>query len=326
MTRLPAVFLAVAALGTPQAPEPTRQGPPADPERGVIAVLRRDGVAMPFAAFRGRTWSTPWPVMLTNLDLPIRLEDVPERWWGGARPQGWTAWLTNGRQTEVAPQAPVQFPVHCERRLGLRTNHQPLEPPPPVRVEPFPKDGILATPGIRLEPVEAVPQESGEWGRLAASLIRELNEFEDREISHLVHSAFHHPVQRPDRHSTAVQIEAWYRARLEGGVTVSYVEAVRRYAARPEDEGCGLETVFGGWVIERGEGQRELSLGTRVTYCDRVGVNYMMPFGRTRLHGRDYWIAQLSGWESEWYVVLRLEPERVRLEAEVLAGRRSSCP
>lgn len=326
MTRaLPAVVAAIALL-LAEVPAGARQEASGEPERGLIGVLRRDGIAVPFAAFRSRSWSVPWPVSLANLELPINIEAVPDRWWGGERPQGWTAWLVDGRQASIAPVAPVQFRVHCDRRLGLRTNHQPLEPPPLLPVEPFPKDGLVTTPGVIVQRIEAVPKESGAWGSLAASLIAELNQVEDRELAALTSNGFPHPVPRKARHGTAVQLEAWYRTTIDAGRTIAYVEAVRRYEPRPEDEGCGLETSFSGWVIDTERGRPRMQIGARVTYCDRVGVTYMLPLGRTRLHGREYWIAQLSGWDTEWYAVAQMSPERVQIVAEYFAGRRASCP
>ena len=57
-----------------------------------------------------------------------------------------------------------------------------------------------------------------------------------------------------------------------------------------------------------------------VTYCDRRGVSYMLPFGQIRLNDRVHWIVQMSGQDHEWYAVVEGTPGRVRYVAEHQAG------
>jgi hypothetical protein len=107
---------------------------------------------------------------------------------------------------------------------------------------------------------------------------------------------------------------------------VSYIEASRSYPPGPEDEGCGLETLFNGWVThEKGESEPRAEMQARVTYCDRVGAAFMQPFGRIRLRDRVFWVAQIAGPESEWYTVAQVDSGRVRYVAEYFAGSRESC-
>ena len=56
--------------------------------RLVLGVVRNDGLLLPFAAFDGRKWSTPWPGDIGGPgtpDLPVNLASVPAKWWGGRR-------------------------------------------------------------------------------------------------------------------------------------------------------------------------------------------------------------------------------------------------
>ena len=77
---------------------------------------------------------------------------------------------------------------------------------------------------------------------------------------------------------------------------MSYVEAVRQYPPGPDDKGCGLETLVSGWVHHRDGEMIDVSqLRGKLTYCDRVGVTYMLPFGRVRPQDKSYWVFQLSG-------------------------------
>ena len=61
---------------------------------------------------------------------------------------------------------------------------------------------------------------------------------------------------------------------------MSYVEAVRRFPAGPDDKGCGLITWVRGWVIERVGQDPDIHVTARVTYCDREGVSFMLPLGQ----------------------------------------------
>jgi len=294
-------------------------------DRGSIAVLRRDGLMVPFASFRGTRWVAQWPAGLRGVELPINLESIPERWWSGETPDGWRLWLPGGTPRAVTPAAPQIYRVHCDERIGLRTDYRPAEAPPLLPVEPYPKDGLAATAGIRVEPIASVDPAAPEWRALAVAMLGDFNRAEDRELS-VISAAFSHPVDRDERRQVPVRLESWYRVTLDDGSTVSYIEAVRSYPPGPDDDGCGLETLFSGWVThEKGKERLRADLRARITYCDRVGAAYMQPLGRVRLRDRVYWIAQVAGRESEWYIVVDIGSDRLRYVAEYLAGTRDSC-
>jgi hypothetical protein len=293
-------------------------------ERGVLAVLRRDGVMLPFAAFKGSSWSVPWPEALRYQELPITVASVPDRWWGGWRPDSWEAWLPDGSHRPLELDAPITLRLACNTRLGFKTSYRASLALPPVPTEPFPKEGLAVAGGVRVDPIEIVDRSAAAWGALAIALLGEFDHAEDREISAAAAgSGWRHPVRTSDRRARAVRIESWYRTIDYGnGGTVSWIEAVRSYPPRPEDEGCGLETFFSGWVYhDKGETAPRADLSARLMYCDRVGAAYMLPFGSIRLRQSSYWVYQLAGYDSEWYAVARLGRPRIRVVAEYFAGR-----
>ena len=294
-------------------------------DRGVLAVLRRDGILFPFAAFRGNVWSSPWPGGLRDVELPINLQSIPERWWGGWRPESWRAWLLDGSNREIRGLSPTQFRVHCAMRIGVRTDYRAQEELPVLPAEPFPKDGLAVTAGIAVEPVEIV-KASPDWTTLAVDLLEDFNRVEEAEIATVANYArYRHPFSAGMRRKLPVRIETWYRTRVQDTL-VSYIEAVRSYPPRAEDDGCGLETLFSGWIYHRtGKLVKRKDLGARITYCDRVNAAYMLPFGRIQMKDRVYWVAQYSGHESEWYAVTRLERSGVTPVADYFAGNQESC-
>lgn len=317
-------LIVLLSLGAAQAP------PRSDPDRGTIAVLRRDGLMIPFASFRGTRWVSEWPVARTRgrsstpLERPINLHSIPERWWGGWTPDAWQVVLKDGSTRELTPEAPRLFPAYCAESIGIRTDYRPTLTPPFPPISPYPKDGLAVTSGIRVDPIRSVSDKAPTWSTFPARLIEDFNRAEDREAS-LVSAVWSHPVKREDRHELPVQLESWYVSSVDDGV-VSYIEAVRRYPPGPDDDECGLETLFGGWVIEReGERRPRADLRARITYCDRLGATYMQPFGRIRLRDRFYWIGEVSGQDLEWYTVAEMSGDRVRYVVEYPAGTSRSC-
>ena len=106
-----------------------------------------------------------------------------------------------------------------------------------------------------------------------------------------------------------------------GDERMSYVEAAKKYPVKPEDDGCGLETFVSGWVHHDEARQKvKVKLNAVVTYCDRRGVSYMLPFGQIRVNDRVHWVVQMSGRDHEWYAVVEATPGRARFVAEHQAG------
>ena len=305
-----------------------RQAPAAD--RGVLGVMRRDGLLIPFAAYKGSRWAAPWPATARNLPLPVNLSSIPPAWWGGSAPDSWRLHLAAGTARPLAVNAPRVYRTFCDTRLGLLTDYRSDEPVPMPPPAPYPKDGLATSPGLELLPIESVDRASPEAARLAGTLMPEFDKAEEKTVTLIRNmQGWTHPEKREARRARPVTIEAWYRAPLdEPGWTASYVEAVRSYPPGPKDEGCGLETIFTGWMLENAATPRRahVQLTARVTYCDRRGATYVLPFGRFRVRDQLYWAYQLSGFEHEWYVVARVSPSRVALVVEAYGGGREACP
>ena len=333
-----AVCLSLLALCA-VAQEGQHRPPPADAVRdhdgrGALAVLRRDGLLFPFASFNRDSWRVTWPINLgPHLEIPLTRDAIPKGWWGTRSPDQWRAHLTSGDHGDHGDNvvlelgSPEVFPSFCGRRLGVRTTYRSDQPLPPVRVDPFPKDGLAISGGVPLEPIESVNRTSPEWPAMAVSLLKEFDRVEARSIALVrAHTGWRHPLPADKRRIYPVRLESWYRSPSgEPGWTVSYVEAVRPYPPGPEDEGCGLETLVSGWLHHRdGQLMEGSQLSAKLTYCDRVGATYMLPFGRIRPKDQMYWVFQLSGWESEWYEVVSVRPEKVRYVLEV-SGAGGRC-
>ena len=317
MTRL--VLACVLALGmAPVLPAPAPETAPF-----LMGVLRRDGFVLPFAAWDGKRWGTPWPADIRAQDLPIGLEDVPERWWGKPGPQSaLVRWADGSKHGTVALERPVRMPVMCSVRMALRSDYKSKDPLPPPFEQPFPKDGLLVSGDQTVLALPAVPRSSSEWSSSAVVLLPEFNKMEDAAIASF--TAWRHPVSRGQRARMPIEVEALYRVPMdEEGWAAYYIEAIRRYPPGPDDEGCGLVTFASGWIRLGPKGRPLFDIGARVTYCDRKGAGYMLPLGVLTLDGKAFWVYQMSGHDREWYVVARPTPRAIELHVEYAAGL---CP
>jgi hypothetical protein len=312
--------LAIASLGVVSAaPQP----------RFNVAVLRRDGLLIPFASYNGRAWSVPWPGAGIGVALPISLGDIPKGWWGDV-PAGaaWTAWLPDNEARPVKLIKPVHVPIFCGAHLALATDYRGAaltEREPTV-----PKDGIATAGEIKVEPITQISVNAPDAAVMVGMITDKFNEEETLAAEHF--TEWVHPYSKAMRARAPITLETFYRAIEQvpqGELRTSYVEAVRRYPALTGDNGCGLVTFARAWITEVAGKKPIINLGARVTYCDRADVSFIQPFGRVvvpavRGKGSDvYWIYQLSSWRDEFYSVAQVSAEGMKPVVVVAGG---GCP
>ena len=296
--------------------------PAADETRPfALAVLRRDGIAAPFAAFDGRRWRTPWPAEVTRRELPITLADVPSGWWGlEQRPERLALWRDGSRAGEVAITGLTMARPMCQPRIAVRSDYPVAPPVPPPFERPYPKAGLLVAGEAAIGPIEHVPKGSDRWNDALARITREFNEVETGAAGAFTN--WRHPVRADDRRLVPITIEALYAAPVDAsGWTAAFVEAVRRYPpGRDDRDGCGPLTYASGWILYGPGNRSRVRLSARITYCDRFGIRYMLPFGTVAAGGKTYWVFQFSGYESEWYEVMRPTPGGIETHVSYHAG------
>ena len=177
-------------------------------------------------------------------------------------------------------------------RIGLVTDYHSTEPLPMPPTDPYPKDGLVSSTNLDLLPIESVDRAAPDMSRLAQTLIPDFDKAEEKTLKLIRNrEGWRHPASPATRKATPVTIEAWYRAPMdEPGWIASYIEAVRAYPPGPGDGGCGLQTVFTGWMHANVDDPKKTrgQLTARVTYCDRRGVKYMLPFGRFHIGPQQY--------------------------------------
>ena len=304
-------------------------GQPAEAPRLMLGVLRNDAIVLPFAAFDGKRWSTPWPGSLDDFggasrELPVSLASVPRSWWGGREPGPWKVWPTaTATPRPLTLLSPAMARVGMIRQLGFRTDHPPVLPPVPPSELPFPKVGLAVAGEVDVEPISQVSRLAGTWRTFNDSLRADFDKAEEQALRAIrLRSDWVHPVKREARLQIPTELEAWYVSPLpESGAQLSYIEAVKKYPLTPEDDGCGLETFVSGWVHRGDAAKPETALKAVVGYCDRRAVSYMLPLGRMTLGRRVHWVFQMSGRDHEWYAVIENNQRRIKYVAQYQAGR-----
>lgn len=320
-----ALLLVTAALlvgfDAPLAPSSGSQDRP--PEF-VLGVLRADGIVTPFATFDGRRWRARWPDRVRNIDLPISLEDVPENWWGvEPPPRTMTIWRDGQTRGTVTLGNPTMARPMCEPRIALKSDYEPAPTAPPPFERPYPKEGLVISADVPLEPIASVERGSAEWNRAIILITEEFNRRENAAAR--AFTSWVHPYNERQRKGIPITLEALYRSPTEDPEwTAYYVEAVRQYPSGPRDkDDCGLTTFVQGWLMVGPRNQARVRLSANVAYCDRKGASYMLPWALFRARDKVYWIFQFSGFEEEWYEVA--EPKRGGVTSHV-AYRVGFCP
>jgi hypothetical protein len=276
-----------------------------------LAVLRQDGVLIPFATFDGQ-WRNHWPEPRPAFEVPIALDDVDRSWWPDQRPQvQWALWLPDGRQQPLTALGPAWIRAQCLANIGLRTDYRHPDLVAPPDAAPYPKVGlaIAATEGLNpiVEPVAILDEDSDDWRRLRPLVTRALDAAESQAIKR---AGFKHPYSVRERMGTPVSLEALYRApAATPGTFVYLMEFARRHLEKDpgkmQDPPCDLITYASAWVFWGTTGPERPTVHAVVTDCYRWNATFALPLGVLRgADRRPVWVIQGSGWGHEAYAIL----------------------
>jgi hypothetical protein len=285
-----------------------------------LAIVRRDGMMFPFAAYDGKHFSNPWPPPEKTVTAPITVRDIPKDWWLHHEPMNdWTFFPLNaegGSQRVIHVTGTAWFPAYCLQAIGLRTDYKPTVLPPPPRIQPYPKDGVAVAGDTTISPIEIVKDPNDKTAvALRTRLTEVVNPKEDAIIKQYLHQSWLHPYTAQEREETPITLEALYRVPHDvGGKDVYYFEAVKRYFwPKKLQEKCDLVTFASGWFTT-GEGDTtvgKLTPDVKVTSCDFENVGFMLPLGTVTIDRKRLWITQWSNWNAEVYTIMEPREEDV---------------
>ena len=282
---------------------------PERPASFTVGVLRRDAFVVPFMTYDGKQWKNYWPKPAENADVPLSFRNVPKGWWGPAGPrESWQIWTPDTPPTTVKVRQPDWVSSYCHRVVGLRTDYQPRFRPPPLSVNPYPKDGLAVSPPRPVEPIEIVAPDSPEHDEVLEAIHARFSKLEHEALLNLPRAHASNPRLIPDPprerdllSMPPLTIEALYAHGTSH--RVYFLEGAREYK---KDGACTIVVLARGMVArESGKFSTDgINISIGYSACDRSGATYMWPLGVMSLPGGTYWIAQISGWNRESYSII----------------------
>ena len=307
-----------APLDLPAADQPT-------PGPFTLGVMRRDGVMIPFAQYDGRNWRNDWPTPFSEVDVPISLPNVPKRWWGKVPAASeWVFWETGGTPRPVKIAAPLLYDAHCVSNIGLKTDYRATQPVPPPIIHHHPKDGLVVTGGVRIEPIEVLRDHMPEWKEALNWLGPHVDAIEKRSETSWTWPGAGSSFNSRRRAEIPFVLEVLCRTPgLTPGSYVYYFEALRRYPIPPQRSSMAREfTAFSrGYVLPGRPPDRTVdSAELEGSILMQPDFDYMYPLGAIRVGAKLFWVAQWSGRGRERYTVTQMDAKKVKTVVNTAGG------
>ncbi|MCA1613486.1 MAG: hypothetical protein LC800_04875 [Acidobacteria bacterium] len=276
----------------------------------LAAVLRADGVVVPFATYWHGYWLTPWPAPAGYPAEENSLFDQPAAWFAqdGEFARDWYAGVPKGGAATLRLRASrlVEVDNHCGKNWGLMTDYPGAKP----GAGGHGNVGLaLSGPGEIVASAKLGPGATG-LGPVRALVRRTFDEDEASQLARpdAAQDAKSFPA-RAARARRAPVITSLHRVELEGGRRLYYFEAERRYP-KPRgarDAACENVSALSGTLLQEGRGvprfvERQFGLSD----CDGKWLSCNFPLGLIRDAGREFLIMLEHGYEDESYAIMEL--------------------
>jgi hypothetical protein len=293
-----------------------------------LAILRRDGLLIPFASYDGQ-WKNHWPPPGKTEDMPLSAADIPKGWWPDKKPI--TAWKVSPigsgpiNLRDVQVKSVNWFIAGCLQAVGLITDYRPMTLPPPPRVRPYPKDALAYAGDVTIDRIDVVGQNDSIVKSIQDALPAEINKKEDAAIDIIGHG-WKHSYTTEERKKVPISLEALYRVpKGMEGRNLYYFEAVKRYFMPKEnvaERSCDLVTFASGWVTLTPQGLLgDLNARVRISSCDYAQARFMLPLGAVVIDDVHHWIVQWSNPAVESYAIMKPNKDgNMEVEFEVFGG------
>ena len=257
-------------------------------------------------------------------ELPVNLEAVPDDWWGGEARH--VAAASSGRRHAPGRRCRRRGSTARSARRGsawrpttVRPNRCRCRRPIPTRKTAWRCRRHRRASNREREPRlagHAAPGDDADGGLRQGGREDAVGNPQPRTLEA---SAQGGGAPGPPGHRRGVVSRADGRARW----TASYIEAGALVPA-PAPATTGMRPRDGLHRVDAPERRRSeqdaVQLTARMTYCDRLGVKYMLPFGRIHVGPQQYWVYQFSGFDQEWYEVARMSPLKMAFVVDPMAA------
>ncbi len=304
-----------------------------------FAILRADGILIPFAHYDNGKWNNTWPEPDTYGPEKLgSIEDIPNSYLGNSKPLQ-IKWHLIGSEKEVNITKPVIFETHCQTNWGLLTDF----------IGPKGKYAYAVKRGIAIDNKETgyganeLENDSGEGARILKFITDSFNSLEDKGIKeelkkeriadlleyhpyinkYLPYSG--QPLSYQVRTAFPIKIKDLYMIEIAPRKEkLYYVEATREYP----DLGyykypCEGISFFKAYIKEDKHGKLSiLNKHLELTDCDMKYAIPATPLGIINIGGNYYLIEEKTYYEAEDYNILRIDDKGLN---EVLSTFGGGC-
>jgi hypothetical protein len=298
-----------------------------------LAILRRDGILLPFVTYDGH-WKSPWPAAGQSPDMPLSVTNIPKEWWPDKKPiLEWNLLPLGSGPASIRPvhaKSVNWYRAGCGQGVGLYTDYKPLILPPPPRVRPYPKDALAFSGDVQIDPIEIVNPKDPIVKSLTDELPADVTLKEDHAIELIATHAWKHSYTAEERKAVPISLEALYRVpKGREGRDFYYFEAVKRYfmpkkEVASEPRSCDLVTFVSGWfgLLPNGS-MDDVNAKVTISSCDYAQASFMLPLGTVVIDDVRHWIVQWSNPSYESYSILKPTDEGME---QIFVSGGGQCP
>jgi hypothetical protein len=290
----------------------------------VVAIVRDDGVLLPFARYADGEWTTPWPAPAPGAMTAERGDPVKN--WLMAEGRLLEEWRvhTGPKAGKTRVKGVTEVANHCTASAGLATDL-----PAARRSRGLHRNlGIAVSDGLDAQPLNEVKHHADETRALAGFLQKAFAESDRAALEARPKTAAGKQAGNPAAGRPAAadfgsfEVRTLLRSNEEvGRGHLYFVGATRPHAPMTARDTCPEESLFQGWFTRSGRGEPEwIDRKVEIADCDGKGTSVLTPLGLLEAGGDDFVVVEEQGYESETYAVYSLGKEGVKRRHAVPGG------
>jgi hypothetical protein len=290
--------------------------PPRPADRVLVALVRSEGIVVPFAEYSDGRWSNAGAGAGSS-------QAVPPVWFvrGGSAPHEWSVILASGARRAAQANSATLVQSHCSPQWGLLSDigDQPL----PLNTLRRQVGAAVSGPAA-IDGFEALDRAAPDVARLSVAVLATFDRDEDAALARWTAAGKGRLQPVIERHAIPFAIEAAYRSRVTvAGQRLVYLRVSRTHReSAAASSPCTHVSVLDAWIFEDEQGRPTIATTSRfvLTDCARRDVRTGVPFGIVRIDGRAYIISVDYYGESEEYRISTVGGETVRSIMSTFGG------
>lgn len=287
-----------------------------------FAIVRSDGLLIPFAQFDGSSWKTCWPEAGSETALELRtLSDIPSSWLGRLKsfPLRWKLSSIHLNVSPLRPLRPIKAISYSQSIWGVTTDYSPV-----VKIEsewPYPKAGLAFSGTIEV-PLPMSVDPDGEGAKPLTAFIRETFLIQEERLVRK------NPAEAEYGEVTGENIPIDLELRIKNPVAIHaltkvgecsyYFECSRVYPSRGHPT-WPYKLAMNGW-IDGDRGHFHLIESNIADGRPTASAQAYKVLGQIVAGGHLYAIAVMEFYEWERFVILRVKKKSLEIVCSMEAG------